>query len=728
MENMRVVFTGGGTGGHVYPNIAIYEAIKEKYPQSSVLYIGTKQGAESRIVKNISQPIDFISVLSKGIPMRIKSFKTLIALLYIFLGAIKSYFVLKKFKPDIIIGSGGYVAAPVLIAASILKLKVFVHEQNAVPGRLNRFIARFANRIGVSFASTADFFPRDKVTVTGYPLRKSIVFQSDENIKKKYGIPEKNKVVFVFGGSGGAKTINNAVAEMVPGLLAVDGLTVILSTGRGYSKEYRAYEDTINILKQIGVPSEIDGKLIIREYFDNIDEIYSISDLIISRAGAGTIKEITTLGIPSILIPKINLPGDHQILNAREVEKIGGARIVYEEVLYQDNKRTIYIPENKLLSMIKDVLFDSELLFSMKKNLKEIERQNSGELILEDIEQIIRGKVTTEDKQIKVYYLQSQVTEKSIELIFDNTTVGNSFLADAYVEDAGEPTLLEIKKFDAKSKIMVRRIRGQVLLNKNNIDKLVEMKEGDEINIGKDTFTLKSYMEKVQKVGLEKSTSSNIIGSSLGIITSRLGGFLREVIIAAYFGASRAMDIFAVGLSVSNIMRRVVAENALENAFLPVFLRLFHRSSRKKTWEAASSIVNFTVLLSIIFTLLGILFAPLIVQTFFPSLAQKETVSMVQLMIPYLFLVTLAAVMATYLKAFNRFGIAEASAIFFSIGTVMGVIIFHSKWGMYSLAVGVLMGGGLQILILLPFITKIFKTPSLEFSYRPIIKFSSPPQ
>ena len=290
MEKTRVVFTGGGTGGHVYPNIAIYERIKEHDPDAAFLYIGTKSGAESRIVKEISQPIDFVEVKSKGLPQSIKSFKTFIALFYIFLGTIKSYFVLKRFKPDIIIGSGGYVAAPVLFAASLLRLKVFIHEQNAVPGRLNRFVARFASRVGVSFSSTSHYFPEEKTVVTGYPLRKSIRFSKDENIKAKYNIPEKNKVVFIFGGSGGARSINNAVAEIIPMLMAHKGLTVILSTGRGYSNHYKAYDDTVKILNEHFSIDESDGRLIIREYFDNIDEIYSISDLIVCRAGAGTIK------------------------------------------------------------------------------------------------------------------------------------------------------------------------------------------------------------------------------------------------------------------------------------------------------------------------------------------------------------------------------------------------------------------------------------------------------
>ncbi|NIN41171.1 MAG: murein biosynthesis integral membrane protein MurJ [Candidatus Aminicenantes bacterium] len=733
MEKMKVVFTGGGTGGHVYPNIAIYEAIREKYPDASFLYIGSKKGAESRIIKNIPQPIEIVEVLSKGIPQNIKSIKTLVALFYIFLGTVKSYFVLKKFKPDIIIGSGGYVAAPVLFAASLLKLKVFIHEQNAVPGRLNRIIARFASRIGVSFSSTANFFPEDKVTVTGYPLRRSIRYNKEENIKEKFKIPEKNKVVFIFGGSGGARTINNAVAEIIPMLLTIEGLTVILATGRGYSDEYRAFEDTIKICEEIGIPADVEGKLIVREYFDNIDEIYSITDLVVSRAGAGTIKEITTLGIPSILIPKINLPGDHQILNAREVEKIGGAKIVYEAVAIRDNKQTIYVSELNLLKTIKDTLFDGDSLFNMRKNLRQVEKQNSTELILKEVEQLVIGKEKSEETQIKVFYLQPREGEKNIELIFDSTTVGNSYLCDTFVEGLDENVLIELKILNKQEKIIVRGLKGTVFVDGQQVEKWAEIKEDSLLEMGKGetnkAFVLKSYFEKVQKVHLEKSTTSKVLGSSFGIMFSRFGGLFRNVFVAAYFGASRATDIFAIGLTIANLMRRIVAENAMENAFLPIFSRLFHRTSRKKTWEAASSIVNFTLLLSLVLTIFLVIFTPVIIKSLFPAFETRvsaEAINLTRLIMPYLFLITLAAVMGTYLKAFNRFGIAEASAVAYSVGVIIGIVVFYSSFGIYSLAFGVLLGGVLHVFFLFPFVFRIFKIKSLRFSYKPVINFASP--
>lgn len=728
-NEMKVVFTGGGTGGHVYPNVAIYDAIREKYPEAVFLYIGTKKGAEEKIVSNLPQPIDFISIISRGLPQKIKSLKTLFALLAMFLGFIKSFLSLRRFKPDIVIGSGGYVAAPVLFAAALLRLNIFIHEQNAVPGRLNRHISRFARKIGVSFASTASFFPRNKVAITGYPLRKSILKNKTSNIKEKYNIPIQNRVLFVCGGSSGARTINTAVVEVLPDLLKIDNLTVIISTGRGYSREYRAYDDTIAVLERIGVQSEIEGKLIIREYFDNIDEIYSISDLIVSRAGAGTIKEITTLGIPSVLIPKIDLPGDHQILNAIEVQKMGGAEIIYEEVNLKDDRKTIYVPGKTVRDTLRRLLSDEHSLSIMRKNLSRIDKRDSAQLILAEIEKILDIGEVFEEKQIKVFYLQSEKSDESHELIFESTTLGNSFLCDVYMGEIASNVIFKIRNINNDEKLILKRIKGKIALNGTGVTDWAEISENDTLEINGHVYILKRYLEKVEQVHLEKTTSSKILGSSFGIMISRIGGFFREIIFAAIFGAGRTMDIFGVGLTISNFLRRVVAENALENAFLPIFLRLFHRSSRKKTWKAASSIVNVTLILSITFTIAGILLAPLIIKFLFPAFASKgmlnETINMTRLMFPYLFLVTAAAILTTYLKAFNRFGIAESSALFFSIGCITGVLILHSFTGIYSLAYGVLLGGILQILFALPFTVKILSQRALKFYYSPTVQPNS---
>ena len=728
MKPFKVVFTGGGTGGHVYPNIAIYESIREKYPDARFLYIGTRRGAEFRIIPKLPQPMDFIAISSRGLPQKIRSPQTLISGISILAGAIKSFFVLRRFRPDLVVGSGGYVAAPVLLAASLLKLKVFIHEQNAVPGRLNRISARFASRVGVSFASSARFFPSDKVTFTGYPLRRAIVNPEPVDVRKKYGIPEENRVLFVFGGSGGARTINQAVAEMIPMLMALDSVTVILSTGRGYSREYKAYDDTIRRIQRQGFPIEIPGRLVVREYFDNIDEIYSIADLAVCRAGAGTVKEITTVGIPSVIIPKADLPGDHQILNAIEVEKSGGARVVYEMIRPANGRRELHVSESELFGVVRELLFDDEALGRMRDCLEAGDPRQSNAKILEEVEALILGSPEELEREIRIYYLQEPEGEISHELVFDSTTLGNSLWSDIHVDCPGPDRICEIRQLGNGERLVLRSRRGEVQVNGETVEEWVEIRESDVIRMGDRELHLKSYRETVSSMRSVKTTASKMVGSSLGIVISRVSGFVREMVSAAVFGAGRAMDVFAVGLTVSNFMRRIVAENALDNAFLPIFLRLFHRSPRKKTWEESSSLINFTLVAALVLTVSGILATPILIRWLYPGFTAKGlvplTVNMTRIMFPYLFLVTVAAVLAAWLKAFNRFGLAESSAALFSVGTITGIVMGHAWLGVYSLAVGVLLGGLLQIAFLLPFTVKILRSPMLGFFYRPRIKMS----
>ena len=190
------------------------------------------------------------------------------------------------------------------------------------------------------------------------------------------------------------------------------------------------------------------------------------------------------------------------------------------------------------------------------------------------------------------------------------------------------------------------------------------------------------------------------------------------------------MDIFSVGLTLSNLIRRIVAENAMDNIFLPIFSRMLHRSTKKTVWTAASSIINVTLLIAVVFTAVGIVFTPELIKSLFPGLIEKglltETVNMTRLMFPYLILVTISAIMSSYLKAFNRFGTAESSMVFYSVGIVSSIILLNSSIGIYSLAVGVLFGGILQIIFLFPFTAGILRKKSLEFTYQPIFNFSSP--
>jgi len=730
MKKLRVVLTGGGTGGHVYPNIAIYESLLREFPESEFLYLGNREGAESSIVKNLSHPLPFKSVPSRGLPGKLKSFKTLFSLGWIFAGTVKSFFLLRKFKPDIVIGSGGYVSAPVLFAASILRQKIFVHEQNSVPGRMNRFIAGKASKIAVSFESTLHYLPAQKCVYTGYPLREMIRPGDRNAVRKRLKIPVKNRVVFIFGGSNGARTINNAVAEILPELLKIENITVILSTGRARGKEYRAYEETLKNITGSGIQPEARNNLIIQEYFDNIDEIYTVSDLVVCRSGAGTIEEISRLAIPAILIPKIDLPGDHQIMNAREAAAGGGAKVLYEKISLKDGIPRIEVPAEELMAAVSDLIQNEKALASMKYSLKRKEdREDPLKLIMEIIHQLTGETLKRENEEIVSFYLHSNEDEKNHELIFTNTTFGNTLLSNQYIESDGPNFLFGIKVTRDESPLLLRRMRGDIRVNGIPVKKVAEIRENDKVSAGGKTLKLKKHTETVEKYNDYKGTQSRVFGSSMGILLSRVGGFFREIVIAGLFGAKSITDLYVAGLTISNLMRRIVAENALENVFLPIFMRLFRRTSRKRLWESASSVINFTLVFSVMITLAGIAFTPALIHLIYPGFEAKgitaDAVLVTRLMFPYLILVTLAAVFATLLKAFNRFGIAESASLFFSIGSITGILALYSVSHVHALGIGILFGGFLHAAFLFPFVRNLLKERSLRFTYSPSIQFTS---
>ncbi|MCX6557197.1 MAG: murein biosynthesis integral membrane protein MurJ [Candidatus Aminicenantes bacterium] len=729
MNKYRFLFTGGGTGGHVYPNVAIYEALKEKYPDSEFLYVGSRKRSEAGIIPALAQPMKFVTVPTRGLPQNLKSFKSVIALATILLGVVKSFFILRKFRADVVIGSGGYVAAPVLLAAALLKQKVFIHEQNAVPGRLNLFIARFATKIGVAFPSTAYFFPSDRVICSGYPLRKAILSTPAENTRANLNIPEKSRVLFICSGSMGARTINRAAARIIPRLLADDNLFIIMSTGKAYGKEYKAYDDTVRILDQEGCPPEIAGRLLVCEYFDNIAEIYAISDLVASRAGAGAIKEITAMGLPAILIPKINLPADHQILNAREVEKSGGARILYEEIDGRGKNGETVLAPDALYNLIQELLKGDEPLAAMRKNIGQQEKQDSTAIIVEAIEAISGGKNRELEKELRLFYLQSLEDEQNFELEFDSTTIGNTFWSDIRLENVSggrfrfEITFLKSDQNEA----IIRRRRGRLRLNERDVAGWAELHEDDRIAIDGRTFIFKSFLEKIKTVDRQADRAgAAATTASRGNVLSSLGGFARAVVNAAIFGAGKAVDIFSAAWAIAGFLRRSVGENALKNIFLPIFQRRFQRGPRKKAWEAALVIANLTLLSALLLSAAGMVFAAPIVRWLLPGFLARgisaDAVTMTRILFPCLFLATLAVMLATTLQAFGKFTVAEFATAVFALSSIAGMLLLLQANGLFALGYGMIVGGLLQILFLLFFVMKTLRRPELEFTYRPQVK------
>ena len=378
MSSPSFCFTGGGTGGHVAPNLAIAEAIRTHYPNSSFSYVGVKGKAESSMV-----PRAWGSEIESGLAqvhyVRSRGFfgvspKQLIPFVFaLSLGIFKSLFLLLRLRPTVIVATGGYVAAPILFAAFVLrriglyKPKIFVHEQNAVLGRLNKLAARFSDQVGVAFPETK--VPEHKKAYVGYPVRASAVAGDGKGahtlkaeFRLKHSIPENAKVVFAFGGSQGARTINRGLIDALPILLADPDVWVIHGTGKQLiGNAYNGYADSQARLKQLqDLPDNASERYIPKDFFHDMREYYAVADVVICRGGAGSLNEVCANGVPSVVIPKANLPGDHQAHNARSMERRGAARVIYERVDVASGDAVETVDPKELAQLVFELLNDAE--------------------------------------------------------------------------------------------------------------------------------------------------------------------------------------------------------------------------------------------------------------------------------------------------------------------------------------------------------------------------------
>ena len=340
----KILICGGGTGGHLYPALAIVEYIKGFHPLCKLLFIGTGRGLEKESISKFS--IDYRTVNSCGLVLRGSIFRKIFntgKFFYFFiLGFFQSIRIVLIFKPDIILGMGGYICSPVLSAGIFMGKKIALHEQNYIPGRLNSLFSRFARYIFISFRDTGRYFRvnKHKVIFTGNPLRKAI--RESKKIKpdfKKWGLEEGRFTITAFGGSLGAEKINNTVVNLYDHYKQNDGIQILLICGRRFFKK---------LMKKKKNVARGKDKLILKilPYIKEMHEIYRISDLIISRAGANTISEIIESNIPSILVPYPGAVADHQFYNADFLSGRGKAFLIRDHNL---NEKKIVETVNLIL-------------------------------------------------------------------------------------------------------------------------------------------------------------------------------------------------------------------------------------------------------------------------------------------------------------------------------------------------------------------------------------------
>ena len=357
---MRVIVAAGGTGGHIYPALAIIERIKKENKKCEVLYLGTTDRMEKDIVPKRGIPFRGLEI--KGLDR--KHILNNFSVLKKFFRAIRdAKDIIREFKPDIVIGVGGYITAPVLYAAHKLGIKTMIHEQNSIPGLSNKFLAKFVDTICVSLPGSISYFPKKKTVYTGNPRSEEILNIS--KIKKsKYGFKDSKKLVLVVMGSLGSTTMTKKLKSAISEFNNKD-YQVLVVTGKAYYDDYK----DIEVPKNVGLIP----------YTEELIQIMKDTDLMVSRAGASTISEITGIGLPSILVPSPYVTHNHQYLNAKELEDAGACRILEEKDFSADT----------LCKMIDEVLADKEGYLKMKEASSKFGIRDSLTRIYQEIEKLV---------------------------------------------------------------------------------------------------------------------------------------------------------------------------------------------------------------------------------------------------------------------------------------------------------------------------------------------------
>ncbi len=369
---MRIVLTGGGTGGHLFPVIAVARELKKSLQQKAsqipekettsleLLFIGPPSIGEQDLAK---EGIGHKIILAGKI-RRYASLQNILDVLKLPVGFMQSLWQLFSFMPNAIFSKGGYGSVPVVLAARVFRIPVLIHESDATPGLANKFCAKFSKRIAISFADTAQYFPKGKTALTGNPVRSGIFNGTKEQAQRLFGLSGTKQILFIYGGSQGSKAINDVISLALPMLL--QRTEIIHQCG---TENYEAIKQSM----KNNLPGNYHLLPFLNE--EQVQAAYAAADLVISRAGASNIAEIAALGKPSILVPLPNSAGDHQVKNALEYAKFG-ATLVMEQM---------NLTPNLLQNRIFALLDDPGLLAKMSANAKNFQQPDAAAKIAQEV-------------------------------------------------------------------------------------------------------------------------------------------------------------------------------------------------------------------------------------------------------------------------------------------------------------------------------------------------------
>jgi len=365
---LKVIISGGGTGGHIYPGISLACEIKDRDTNNDILFVGTERGPESKLIPREGFKIKKIK--AQGIKRKV-CFENLTAIVIFLISLFQSYKIIKKYKPDIVIGTGGYVSGSVVLVAAILGIPTFIHEQNVIPGITNKFLSRITKATFLSFNQSKEYFNnKAKLIFTGNPLRFKNIKQGRDKDYKKFNLDSSRKTVLVLGGSKGAASINRAVLggiNLIKEVIKNDWQVLLIS----------GQDDYDSIMKMVREDHKIFS---VESYLHDIEKAYSLADLIICRAGATTLAEIGAYGLPAILIPYPYATHNHQEVNARIFTRERAAILILEKDL----------SDKKLAQVLLDMLKDKNRLEMMARKSKELGNENSAKKIVDYISNYIK--------------------------------------------------------------------------------------------------------------------------------------------------------------------------------------------------------------------------------------------------------------------------------------------------------------------------------------------------
>ena len=363
MSHYKIILSGGGTGGHIYPAIAIANEIKSRYPDAQFLFVGAKDRMEMEKVPQSGYEIKGLWI--SGIQRKL-TLKNLLFPFKLLSSLWKANKIIKTFKPDIAIGTGGFASGPMLYVANAKNIPTLIQEQNSYPGITNKLLGKRANKICVAYDDLERFFPQEKLIKTGNPVRKSLLSVSDKLVEAKdtFKLKHGKYTVLVVGGSLGARRINELIEKELD-FFDTHNVQLIWQCGKLYYQQYKIYNHTNNVQ--------------VFEFLNNMDLAYAAADIIISRAGASSVSELCIVGKPVIFIPSPNVAEDHQTKNAMALVKNDAAVIIKEEDLDADF-------ENKFANLINA----PERQKALGQNIKKLALANATKDIVNEVEKLLK--------------------------------------------------------------------------------------------------------------------------------------------------------------------------------------------------------------------------------------------------------------------------------------------------------------------------------------------------